>query len=484
MSIIEAMARFNNPYAKGIVAKLPKTQPVERLVLNENESMTDYGNAQRFIHQYGNIACYVSSEDKWYIWDGRIWKPDLSNQIEVFAQNTAKSIFNEAKHISDAKYRSDLEKWGRASLNHARYTKMLKAASTHLPVSLDQFDTNKWLLGVENGTIDLKTGELISPRRDDRITKMCNVKYEPEARSQLWLSFIDRIFNGNADLISYVQKMVGYCLTGDVSEKCFFILLGESGDNGKSVLMNVLMWLLGDYAIDMPIDSLLQRKPGASSNDLVRLKGSRLISCSEANRQYFFDEALVKRLTGSDPITARALYKEYVTFTPEGKILIATNRVPRFDKTDTAFDNRVRMIPFDVTIPKEEQDPNLFDKLMEESAGILAWAVEGCLLWQREGLGNVPTMNESNIEVLRRSSMDDFIKTGCDVGESYYCKSYDLYTAYLGYHEAINDGTAPISFSTFGVELGKHGIAYSHHRDGNYRAGIAPKVATIARPEA
>jgi putative DNA primase/helicase len=474
MTIINAISRFKNPNIEGFSPIISLTD-TNRLVLNENESMTDYGNAQRFIHQYGRNVSFVTSEGNWYIWDGRTWRPDSSNQIEVFAQNTARGIFTEAQQVSDAKYRSDLEKWGRGSLNHARFIKMLKVASAHLPVSLELFDINKWLLGVDNGTVDLKTGELLPPRRDDRITKVCNVKYAPGAVSPLWLSFLERIFEGNADLMRFVQKMVGYCLTGEVSEKCFFVLLGESGDNGKSVLMNVLMWLMGDYGIDMPIDSLLQRKPGASSNDLVRLKGSRFISCSEANRQYYFDEALVKRLTGNDPITARALYKEYVTFRPEGKIVIATNRVPKFDSSDVAFDSRVRLIPFDVSLPKEEQDRNLFDKLMLESEGIMAWAVEGCLLWQSEGLGDVPITRELKIDVVRRSSLADFIKTCCDVGDAFYCKTHDLHVAYLGYHELVNDGTDPISFNVFGGELSNMGIAYTHRREGNYRVGVAPK---------
>lgn len=475
MNIINAISEFNNPNIQGFTPIFHTAEQPVRLVLSENESMTDYGNAQRFIHQHGSKVCFVLSAGSWYIWDGITWRPDTTKQIEVFAQNTARSIFSEAQRTIDATYRNELEKWGRASLNHARYTKMLKVASTHLPVSLEQFDCNKWLLGVDNGTVYLKTGELLTPRRDDRITKLCNIKHVPGATSRLWLSFLDRIFESNVELIRFVQKMVGYSLTGDVSEKCFFILLGEKGDNGKSVFMNVLMWLMGDYAVDMPIDSLLQRKPGASSNDLVRLKGSRLIACSEANRQYYFDEALVKKLTGNDPVTARALYKEFITFRPEGKILIATNRIPRFDSNDTAFDNRIRKIPFDVSIPKDEQDRNLYDKLMGESEGILAWAVEGCLLWQSEGLGDVPVTRELNMEVVRRSNLDDFIRTTCDLGDGLYCKTHDLYIAYLGYHELVNDETEPISFNVFSVELGNRGIDYTHRRDGNYRVGIAPR---------
>lgn len=461
------------------VSAKPKL-PTENLVLTENESMTDYGNSQRFIHQHGKKVFYCKGEDTWYIWDGRVWKPDTDNQLEIFAVNTARSIFAEAQQVQDAKYRSNLEKWGRGSLNHARFTKMLKVASAHLPVSINQFDTNRWLFGVENGTIDMKTGAMLPASREDMMTKSCNVKYVPDAKCPQWVSFLNRIFNGDLDLIRFVQKMVGYSMTGDVSEKCFFILLGEKGDNGKTVFVNVVSRLLGDYTVDMPIDSLLQRKPGASSNDLVRLKGSRFISCSEANKDYYFDEALVKRLTGNDPITARAMYKEFITFKPEGKIVIATNRVPRFDKADTAFDNRIRMIPFDVTIPKEEQDLNLFDKLVGESEGILSWAVEGCLLWHKEGLGAVPVA-EPEIEIRPDSSLENFIVTFCDVADDKRCSTSDLHSAYLIYHEALG-GTDPLTISTFGVELSKLGFAFGHGNQGNYRTGIAIKSYTTPDP--
>jgi len=255
------------------------------------------------------------------------------------------------------------------------------------------------------------------------------------------------------------------------------ILLGENGDNGKTVFVNVLMALLSEYATNMPIDTLLQRKPGGASNDIVRLKGARYISCSEANRQYTFDEALVKRLTGSDPITARALYKDFITFTPVGKIVIATNRIPRFDKTDTAFDNRLKMIPFDVTIPKEEQDKNLFDKLMGQADGILAWAVEGCLLWQNEGLGPVPTKVIPGSGFPLVSSVEGFIATCCVQGGSCRVSHKELYDGYLLYHEWVADGTEPLASSVMGAELSKLGIAVDHGRDGNYRIGVALRTA-------
>lgn len=219
MKPIYALDKISNPILDGYTPSNPATSAPKRIHLSENESMSDYGNAQRFISQHGDRVRFCPAESQWYIWDTIVWKPDTQNQIEVLAMNTARSITAEAKLIQDAKYRAALEKWGRASLNHAKYVKMLKSASSYLPVSPDQFDTNKWLLGAGNGTIDLKTGKLIAARREDMITKLCRVDYDPGATCPRWLRFNEEIFAGDADLIRFVKKMVGYCLTGVVSEK-------------------------------------------------------------------------------------------------------------------------------------------------------------------------------------------------------------------------------------------------------------------------
>jgi putative DNA primase/helicase len=483
MKPIYTLEKVGNPVLDGYRPSVPSTSAQSRLHLTENESMSDFGNAQRFIHLYGNRVFYCSAECTWYIWDGRVWKSDAQNQIEVFAQNTARSIFDEVKFIQDIKYKSALQRWGRGSLNHARYSKMLKVASSHLPASLEQFDTDKWLLGVDNGVINLRTGELLPPKREYMISKLCSIGYDPAAKCPRWTRFIEEIFAGDFDLIRFVKKMVGYWLTGIVGEKCFFLLLGASGDNGKTVFINTLMMLLGDYGLNMPMDSLLQRKPGAQSNDIVRLKGARFISCSEANKKYYFDEALVKRLTGNDPVTARALYKEHITFQPEGKIVIGTNQVPRFDKEDTAFDKRIRQIPFNVTFVGDAKDEKLEETLRGELEGILVWAVEGCLLWQQEGLGTVPASESIRYEVRPPSScLDNFIETRCELADNAQCKSSELYEAYLKYQQESAEGTEPLSNSVFCIELGKLGIIATHHRDGNYRAGISLRENSTSEP--
>ncbi|MBL0226256.1 MAG: hypothetical protein IPQ16_12040 [Geobacteraceae bacterium] len=459
------------------------TRESNRLNLSDFELMTEYGNARRFAHQHNGYVQYDHAEGSWYIWNQKYWAPDTQNQIMTLAATTVKSITEEAAHIKDLDEKGELINWASSSLSHAKMNKMLKLAETMMAIKHEEFDSNKWLLNVKNGTLDLKTGNLLPHDKSNLITKICNAAFNPDAEYQQWLRFLNRIFDKNADMVKFIQKMVGYCLTGEVSEKCFFILLGEHGNNGKTVLINVLMRLFNDFGMQTPIDTLLSRKPGAQSNDLVRLKGARFVSSAEANKKYYFDEALVKRLTGNDPITARALYKEHITFYPECKILIATNSVPRFDKNDTAFNNRVKMINFNISIPEAEQDKNLSEKLYAELDGILIWAVKGCMLWQQEGLGDVPVVYEQAIEIRSNSSIENFIETCCDVSDTAKTDTCNLYDAYLLYHTEIDDGSEALNYIQFSQQLD---FESKHGNKRNYRSGIALKqyepLSTVTSP--
>lgn len=473
------------PRADQLLSMLPKlntalTKENNTLKLSEHELMTEYGNARRFEFQHQGYVRYDHAKICWYVWEQKCWTPDTQNQVMKLAAITAKSIVDEAAHISDAGLKKDLIKWASRSLNHAQMNKMLKLAETSMAIRQEEFDTDKWLLNVKNGTLDLKTGTLMQHDKKYLITKMCNAVYDPAAECPLWMGFLDRIFDGDADMLKFIQKMIGYTLTGDVSEKCFFILLGEHGNNGKSVLINVLMRLFNDFGMQTPIDTLLSRKPGAQSNDLVRMKGARFVSSAEANKKCYFDEALVKRITGNDPVTARALYKEHITFYPECKIMIATNRVPKFDSSDTAFNNRVKLINFNVSIPDAEQDKNLADKLYLELDGILSWAVRGCMIWQQDGLGDVPLLDESTIEIRSNSSIDNFVNTCCVVSETARTSSSNLYEAYLVYHHEIADDTEPLNYIVFTQDLD---FAVGHNNKGNFRLGVALRATKPLDPE-
>lgn len=440
--------------------------------LSKDELMTDYGNAQRFVWQNQGNVYYLAEEKSWYLWDGKRWVVDTSEMITKLAFETAKKISSEAELLADVDDRNDLKKWARKSLDHGRIKKMIESAKAYMTKSYKDFDTHGHLLNVSNGTIDLKTGTLLPHDPRLLITKLCSVDYKSDAECPRWLDFLNAIFDGNTELICYMQKMVGYALTADISEKSFFIFYGPEGDNGKSVLVNTLLALMADYAVQNPIDTLLQRRPGALTNDLVRLKNARLVAAAEAADRYCFDEPLIKRLTGDDPITCRPMYKDYITFSLECKIILATNQIPRFKLDDRAFKNRMKIIPFMVSIPKEQQDPELKNKLLSEIEGILAWAVKGSIDWYRERLGEIPDIIEPINNDTVGEYLDTFIAEKCIIDPSVTESTSNLHTEFNRY---ILDKGANIdipSVRQMGVLLTRKGYNSEHGRTGNVKRGI------------
>jgi putative DNA primase/helicase len=349
------------------------------------DKATDTGNAERFVAQHGTNAKYCNKMRSWYLWNGKSWALDDKQAVSLLAVDTARNIGNEAASATDITETMKLNDWAKKSLQRNRLANMVALAQPHLPITPDELDTNPWLLSVQNGTVDLKSGELLPHTPDHYITKVAPVEYAADATCPMWESTINTLLGGDQDLIRYMQKVIGYALTGDVKEKCFFVLHG-TGDNGKTLFINAVMNLLGDYASSTTMDTFIVTGPGAASNDVMRLKGARLAMASEAEKQFSLAEAKIKRLTGSDMYTARLLYREPIDFYPTFKIFLLTNQIPRFNVTDVALMNRIHLVPFAVTIPKEEQDKDLLDKLKSEASGMLNWAIRGCLLWQREGL--------------------------------------------------------------------------------------------------
>jgi len=236
--------------------------------------------------------------------------------------------------------------------------------------------------------------------------------------------------NGNQELIAFLKKAIGYSLTGITTERVMFMCHGE-GDNGKSTLLRVLMELLNDYALRTPTDTLMAKQGWSVPNDVARLKGARFVTAIEGEEGQRLAESFIKQITGNDKISARFMRAEWFDFLPEFKLWFATNHKPEIQSTDKAIWNRMRLIPFDVTIPDNKQDKQLIEKLKGELPGILRWAVEGCLAWQREGLG-LPQAVKSATEQYRaeRDNVTEFLEDWCEALPMAMMPLEDLYKAY------------------------------------------------------
>lgn len=392
---------------------------------------SDMGNGYRFARRHRLTVRYNYVSGKWYVFDGRRWLEDDNGEVYRLAKETAINILIEAAHTENEDRRKALARWASVSEGDPRLRAMLHMAESELPVKLDVFDADPMLFNSANGTIDLRTGSLRPHRREDMLTKLSPVAYDVEAQPVRWMAFLDRIFAGDQQLIKFIQKAVGYSLAGDTSEQCLFICHGV-GANGKSVLLKTMAALTADYGQQVRTETLMIKSYQTVNNDIAILRGARFISAIETDDGQKLAESTVKQLTGGDAVRARFLFQESFQFTPQFKIWLAANHKPEVKGNDHAIWRRIRLVPFNVIIPKAEQNPHFFEsELEDELPGILAWAIEGCLLWQREGLGEPEAVTKATAEY--REEMDvlaGFLSERCVLGEHYQATTTELYNAY------------------------------------------------------
>lgn len=419
---------------------------------------TDLGNGQRLARRHGHDLRYSYPLKSWFVWNGQRWNQDSTGEIERRAKDSVRCIYDELITIDDADERSRLAKWAIRSQHIQRVVASITAARSEpgVPVLPHNFDRNPWLINLENGTIDLRTQELRAHRRHELITKMLPVAFDASARCDAWIRFLSDCANGRREIVDYLQRVVGYCLTGDTSEQCFFILHGD-GANGKSVFLNVIRRLLGDYAEQTPKTTFVARSKEGATNDLAKLRGARLVSISETEDGEHLAESLIKQVTGQDPLTARPLYKEFFTFVPQFKVLLATNYRPQIRGTDFAIWRRIRLIPFDNRIAPERQDHQLTGKLIDELPGILAWAVRGCRQWLESGLKDPPVVMGATAEYRRSEDrLSAFFDERCVIEDAATVTALDVFNAYLAW--CRDSGEESVSQKTFGAELRRRGF--------------------------
>ncbi len=420
--------------------------------------LTDLGNGQRFAAQHREGARYCHPWNSWLIWDGERWRRDATAEAERKAKDTVRSIYVEASACEDDTRRAAIAKWAKASEANARQQAMLAQAMSEpgIPVMPDDLDADPWLLNVRNGTLDLRTGELMPHRRDDLITKRAPVEYDPAAECPIWQRFLLRVLDCSSTLISFLQRAAGYSLTGEVREQVFFMLYGQ-GRNGKSTLVTTLLSLLGDYALQTPSATLMVKREGAIPNDVARLRGARFIAAMETAAGGKLDEAFMKQFTGGDVISARFLNEEFFDFKPQGKIWLSTNHRPNIEGSELAIWRRVRLIPFNVRIPEQECDPALPEKLAAERSGILAWAVRGCLDWQAEGL-NAPEEVKAATQDYQQDmdTLAPFLEEHCVLQKGAQATASDLYGVYKQWAAQANE--RPMTQKGFGQALQNKGF--------------------------
>lgn len=396
---------------------------------------TDWENARRLVERHGGSLLYCRPWRKWLVWDGCRWRVDETGEVERLAKSTAGQIYlevMEAFSSGDAKGGRELAGWAKASQSEARVRAMVKLAETEPEVVAEpkDFDQQRLLLTVLNGTLDLQTGELRPHRPDDLITKLAPVEYDPEAACPAWEGFLTKIMDGDGNLIAFLQRAVGYSLTGDITERVLFFLLGD-GANGKTTFLEAIRSMLGDYARTTPAETLLVKRSGGIPSDVARLQASRFVSASESEKGKYLAEAQVKQLTGGDTIAARFMYGEWFEFPPQFKLWLATNNKPLIRGTDKAIWDRIVLIPFQVRIPEEKQDKKLPAKLHAELAGIMAWAVRGCLEWQKAGLDAPEAVCKATGAYQEEMDpLHDFLEECCVLEPTAWVLSASLRTAY------------------------------------------------------
>jgi len=397
-------------------------------------SWSDLGNARRLVAKHGRDLKYMHLNKEWYYWTGKVWQVDNCGEAVRRAKDTIREIYAEGMAQKDLDRRADYLKFALKSEGAQRIKGMLELAQSEpgIPVLPDQLDADPWLFNCDNGTILLRGGKLQPHRREDLLTCLSPVAYDPQATYAEFENFLYQILNYNQNLVDFLWMSFGYALTGKTSEQCFWFFWGN-GANGKGTLIDSISNIFGSYWMNISTETLLANQNAGSQirSDVARLDGPRLVTAAEIDKGRRLSESLIKGLTGNDTITARFLYGKDFDFIPQFKLFVQTNNKPIIRDQTNAMWRRLKLVEFPMDF-RANPDRELPDRLEAESPGILAWLVRGCLEWQRcKGLEEPDEVKEAVQEY--RAEMDplkEFIETKCLVGEGLTVTAADLYRAY------------------------------------------------------
>lgn len=438
-------------------------------------SYDDTGNADRFVDRYGNLYKFSYVEKKFYIYDGTKWTIDDRGSIRKLIDEMIESMKNEKIIHSEEIPEEDAKEFFQKFYKKTRGTQSKKNITDELkhrrPVTPDSFDKDDMLLNVSNGYIDLTSRELYKHDIDKMFSQKANTDYSEKMQPSVWLDFLNDIFAGDKEVIRYIQKALGYSLTGSTREQVMFILHGK-GRNGKSIFVETIAEILGDYSNNMQAKSLMVKKNDNVNTDIARLSKARFVTSSEPNEGFRFDEGLIKQITGGDKVTARFLYAEEFEYTPKFKIWVSTNHKPIIRGTDDGIWRRLILIPFEVQIPEEKVDKDLKYKLLREAPAILNWITEGAYMWMQEGLNMPEKLKEAGNKY--RNEMDtlgQFIEDKCNVNPDYSVKVSELHSEYQKWSEENLTTNKVLGLKSFSQKMEERFIK-DKRRDANYFIGI------------
>jgi putative DNA primase/helicase len=376
--------------------------------------------ALRFSRKYEGELRYVAGWGRWMCWDGTRWRED--NTLTVF--DRCRAICRCASsECGDAKERAAMKIASAQTV--AAIERLARADRRHAAV-VEQFDADPLVLNTPAGTVDLHTGELHGHEREQYLTKMTAAA--PRKDCPLWRCFLQRVTDGDFELQEFLQRVIGYCLTGSTREHALFFLYG-TGANGKSVFLSTIAGLLDDYAKSAPASAFTASSTEQHPTDVAGLRGARFVTATETEDGRWWAEAKIKNLTGGDRVTARFMRQDFFEYVPQFKLVIAGNHKPGLRSVDEAIRRRLHLIPFTVTIPRDERNPRLGEKLRAEFAGILSWAIQGCLAWQREGLNPPDVVREATANYLAdEDAFGCWLEDRCNIGAAYWTPGSVLFS--------------------------------------------------------
>ena len=356
--------------------------------------------ALQFTELHANDIRYTALLGLWHTWDGTRWRQDETLAVFDKARHLCRSIEHQKANAL-----TDSEKKRLQDRKTSGAVEWLSRSDRRVAMTVGQWDADPMVLATPDGTVDLRTGDIRPARREEYATKCTAVAPDFEAECPLWIGFLNRVTDGDVEVIQYLQRLTGYAITGITREHILAFLHG-GGANGKGTFLNTVTGIMGDYATVAPANMFEATHGDRHPTELAMLRGARLVAAQETEEGRRWAEARIKALTGGDPITARHMRQDFFTYQPQFTLLIAGNHKPGLRSVDEAIRRRLHLVPFTVQIPERERDPELFEKMQGEWPAILAWMIRGCLEWQRIGLAAPTIVRDATDEYL--SSCDAF----------------------------------------------------------------------------